>query len=379
MKIEQKRWTKTNGWEIHKQSKTLDRADFVLIFASREQLTHPSTFREIRAAYPHAVLLGCTTSGEIYMTQVTDNSIVLTAVQFDRTKLKTISLPITDMSESFNVGKNLVDALDKTGLKHILVLSDGIHINGSALVEGMRQQLPDNITITGGLAGDGELFSKTYVLCNDGVKSDHVTIVGFYGESLEIGYSSLGGWDPFGPERIVTKSKDNVLYELDGQSALDLYKKYLGEHAQRLPSSGLLFPLTIKSSSEGKWVVRTLLSVDEQNGSMTFAGNIPQNSNVRLMKANLERLIEGANGAAQNIKNVQKTTPDLALLISCVGRKMILKQRVEEEVEAVQEIFGASTFLTGFYSYGEISPFTPNAKCELHNQTMTITTFTETE
>ena len=69
--------------------------------------------------------------------------------------------------------------------------------------------------------------------------------------------------------------------------------------------------------------------------------------------------------------------PDLALLISCVGRKLILKQRIEEEVDGVREALGATTKLTGFYSYGEISPFTPGAKCELHNQTMTITTFLE--
>jgi len=214
-------------------------------------------------------------------------------------------------------------------------------------------------------------------LTNEGVKSDHVAIVGFYGDHLRVGYGSLGGWDPFGPERVVTRSKDNILYELDGQSALDLYKKYLGEHAQKLPASGLLFPLTIRGSNHDEWVVRTILGVNEADHSMTFAGDIPQNTHARLMKANFERLIDGASGAARNTREVHKTDPQLAVLISCVGRKMILKQRIEEEVEAVQEIFGKDTLMTGFYSYGEISPFVPNAKCELHNQTMTITTFTE--
>lgn len=377
MKIEQKRWTKDHGWETHKSSKALDKADFVLVFASREEMSQPATFRELRKSYPQAVLLGCTTAGEIYGTQVTDNSVVVTAVKFEHTTIKAVSLSISNMEESHAVGKKLADSLDKTNLQHVLVLSDGIHINGSRLVEGMRENLPANVSLAGGLAGDGDRFQKTFVLSVDGVHADYVAAVGFYGDRLRVSCSSLGGWDPFGPERIVTKSKDNILYELDGQCALDLYKKYLGDLTEKLPASGLLFPLTIRSSDKDEWLVRTLLSVDEKNNAMIFAGNIPQDSHARLMRANMERLIEGANGAARNIKQVQKTDPDFALLISCVGRKMILKQRIEEEVEAVQEIFGPDTFLTGFYSYGEISSHTPNARCELHNQTMTITTFTE--
>jgi hypothetical protein len=188
----------------------------------------------------------------------------------------------------------------------------------------------------------------------------------------------LGGWDSFGPERVVTRSKDNVLYELDGQSALELYKKYLGEHAQGLPATGLLYPLSLKMQDSESRVVRTILAVNEKDQSMTFAGDIPQGTNVRLMKANFDRLIDGAVGAAKNSQSqLTIAKPQLAILISCVGRKLILKQRIEEEVEGVQEVFGKDVVLTGFYSYGEISPFTPNAKCELHNQTMTITTFSE--
>ena len=378
MKIEQRRWTQKTGWEASRASQLLDRADLVLVFASRGLLTQPSTFQDLKKKYPGAVLLGCTTSGEICSTQVTDDSIVVTAVRFEHTTVKTICVKINSMEESRAVGEQLVSAIDQAGLRHILVLSDGLHINGSALVEGMREHVPGNVTITGGLAGDADRFEKTFVLSNEGVRSDHVAIAGFYGNRLRVGYSSLGGWDPFGPERVVTRSKDNILYELDGQSALDLYKKYLGEHADKLPASGLLFPLTIRQSDKDEWVVRTLLGVNEAEHSMTFAGNIPQNSYARLMKANFERLIEGDNGAARNIKRAQGTSPELAVLISCVGRKMILKQRIEEEVEAVLEVFGAAAFMTGFYSYGEISPFTPNAKCELHNQTMTITAFSET-
>jgi hypothetical protein len=181
----------------------------------------------------------------------------------------------------------------------------------------------------------------------------------------------------FGPERIITRSKDNVLFELDGKPALQLYKTYLGEHAQGLPATGLLFPLSIRTENNDS-VVRTILAVDEKEQSMTFAGNVPEGAYGKLMKANFDRLIAGAAEAARaSYVTLGSRSPDLAILISCVGRKLILKQRVEEEVEGVRDILGDNTVLTGFYSYGEISPFTPGAKCELHNQTMTITTISE--
>jgi hypothetical protein len=193
-----------------------------------------------------------------------------------------------------------------------------------------------------------------------------------------VGFGSLGGWDPFGPERLVTRSKGNILYEMDGRSALDLYKTYLGEHAQGLPATGLLFPLCLRTSERPTPFVRTILGIDEEERSMTFAGDVPEGAYARLMKANFDRLIDGATGAARtSMEALGSSSPDLAILISCVGRKLVLKQRVEEEVEGVREVLGERPALTGFYSYGEISPFGPRTHCELHNQTMTITTFSE--
>jgi hypothetical protein len=125
-------------------------------------------------------------------------------------------------------------------------------------------------------------------------------------------------------------------------------------------------------------VVRTILAVSEADQSMTFAGDVPEGSYAQLMKANFDRLIDGAVGAARaSQRSLTGTSPDLAILISCVGRKLVLKQRIEEEVEGVRDVVGEHTVLTGFYSYGEISPFAAGASCELHNQTMTITTFRE--
>jgi hypothetical protein len=379
MKIVQTRWTRAKGWEPEPPNRLGEAAQLVLLFGSTSVLKQHQHFEQIKNAYPHAHLFGCSTAGEICGTQVTDDTLVVTAVHFEHTQLRGARLKITGMENSFQVGECLAKSLDKNDLAHVLVLSDGLKVNGSELVQGLTKHLPAEITVTGGLSGDGERFEETLVLWDGPPQRDTVAVLGLYGNRLKVGYGSLGGWDSFGPERLITRSKGNVLFELDGKSALELYKMYLGEHAKGLPATGLLFPLCLRTKESETGVVRTILSVNEEEQSMTFAGDLPEGAYARLMKANFDRLIDGAVGAAKtSYKALGSSSPDLAVLISCVGRKLVLKQRIEEEVEGVRDILGDRTTLTGFYSYGEISPFTPNAKCELHNQTMTITTFSET-
>jgi hypothetical protein len=308
-----------------------------------------------------------------------DNSMVVTAVYFENTKLGFAKTKIQTMAESEIAGERLAKSLEKEGLVHVLVISDGLHVNGTKLVNGLTGNLSKDVVTTGGLVGDQDRFKETVVGLDGVAEPDTIAVVGFYGTNIKIGYGSMGGWDPFGPERLVTKSKDNVLYELDGQPALALYKKYLGDQAKDLPASGLLFPLSLRRRGKEAGLVRTILSIDEKEGTMTFAGDVPEGDYVRLMKANFERLVDGAGGAASMThQSLKGTNPVLAILISCIGRKLVLKQRIEEETERVQEVLGKTTVMTGFYSYGEICPVTPTEKqCDLHNQTMTITTFSE--
>ena len=269
--------------------------------------------------------------------------------------------------------------IDATALRHVLVISDGLGVNGCELARGMKQGLPDDVPVTGGLAGDAGKFERTQVFVDDKVGSGTIACAGFYGDAITTGYGSLGGWDVFGPDRIITRSEGNVLYELDGESALKLYKQYLGSYADELPGSGLLFPLNIETEDEGDRVVRTILGVDEETQSLTFAGDMPEGARAQLMRANFDRLVDGATGAAEicQAQAEEATRWQFALLISCVGRRMVLQQRVEEELEGVRDVLGATVPLLGFYSYGELSPFVKGDACRLHNQTMTITTFAE--
>jgi hypothetical protein len=302
---------------------------------------------------------------------------VATHVELERSRIALAEAAIDGPESSRAAGEALAQALDPRGLVHVFVLAEGVRINGSALVEGMAAHLPAGVGLTGGLAADGDRFVRTLTFCDGAPRPGRVVALGWYGESLRVGCGSLGGWDTFGPERLVTRSRGCVVYELEGQSALGLYKRYLGPAADELPASGLHFPLSLKLPDEEERVVRTLLSVDEAEQSVTFAGEIPQGSRARLMVANFERLIDGASSAARASAQKISEPAELGILVSCVGRKLVLKQRVEEEVEGVREVLGPRAALAGFYSYGEISPFTPGARCRLHNQTMTITTFSE--
>lgn len=379
MLIEQKIWKSGHGWKtLTPNSSDSFAPQLIFAFASREQLLDEASVSEIRMQYSNSAIIGCSTSGEIAGCSVYDNSIILTAIQFEKTTIALASIEVEDSNKSNAVAKSLLEQLPAAGLKHVFVLSDGLNVNGTELVKGFREVLPNGVQVTGGLAGDASLFQKTVVINSNESKSNLITAIGFYGNNIQIGYGSFGGWDSFGVERLVTKSVGNVLFEIDGSPALSLYKSFLGDQAKDLPGSGLLFPLSLRTDVDEAAVVRTILAVNEEDQSITFAGDVPEGSYVRLMKANIDRLIEGAVKAAKNINSdFIDSTPELAILISCVGRRLVLKQLVEEEIEGVQQILGKEAVLTGFYSYGEISPFSESSKCELHNQTMTITTFKE--
>lgn len=349
-----------------------------LVFGSRKLLDDPSVrkylFTELKRNY-----VCVSTAGEIIDDAVYDDSLVITSIHFSSSQVAFARTNIKDHGSSFDAGESLVKQLDEAGLSHILVFSDGTRVNGTELVEGMNHGIERNVPITGGLAGDQELFRKTLVGLNRNIQAGNIVAIGLYGNKIRLQHGSQGGWDSFGPDRLVTRSEANVLYELDDKPALDLYKRYLGSLADKLPGAGLLFPLSIRPEGDQQSVVRTILSVNEKDRSMTFAGNIPQGKYVRLMKANFDRLIDAAGVAAQQSFRAKNSGNGLALLISCVGRRLALNQRVDEELEAVTEVLGENTVTSGFYSYGEISPQVKGQSCELLNQTMTITTISEDE
>lgn len=377
MKVEQRCWTPSIGWDVSVPRCLDDRADLVLAFGSKAALQDPSGRERLKAECPSALLIGCSTAGEIHGTRVVDNVLAVTAIDFEQTELRKAHTEVRGVNNSRDAGRRLAEALLGDGLTHVLVLSEGLHVNGEELTRGLAASLPAGVAVTGGLSADGDQFRQTLVLLDGAPQQDTVAAIGFYGDRLKVTCGSMGGWHPFGPERIVTQAEGNVLHELDGRPALALYESYLGDYAGGLPASSLLFPLSIRTDDPTRGIIRTVLKIDRERQTMTLAGDIPQGAYARVMCASTDKLVGGAAAAASECISEMGNAPDFALLISCAGRRMLMKQRVEEELEAVRDVFGSSTRLAGFYSYGEIAPFCGGERPQLHQLTMTVTGFSE--
>ncbi|AUH72447.1 FIST signal transduction protein [Legionella sainthelensi] len=385
MEIKAFQFFKKKGWSL-KEFPELDSANtLVLIFAAPEFYDFHEPILQLADFYSQSKIVGCSTAGEIFGNYLFDHSIAVVVAKFTHTTLKLAKALVNQSNESKNTGMLIAEQLKDTHLRSIFVLSDGLNVNGSELVKGLNTaKESNNLIITGGLAGDGSNFKRTWTIFNNKILDHYVVAVGFYGSKIQIGHASKGGWDIFGPIRRITRSEANILYELDYRPALQLYKEYLGEKASELPSSGLLYPLAIHdpNTHDDTQLVRTILAVNENEQSLVFAGDIPTGWHAQLMHANFDRLIDSAYEAGNLANNrmlsngLEKLGPVLAIDISCVGRRLLLGARTEEEIESTFSALPEGSTQIGFYSYGELSPFSVG-NCELHNQTMTITTIHE--
>lgn len=360
------------------QEKGILKNPLVLVFGNRYLLEKPEIIEDIRKEFPYEDIVFGSTAGEIICCNVNDESISVTAIALENSSFIVKRENIIDFDKNAKeLGEALYEKMPKENLKHLFVLSEGSFVNGSSLISGLETNIGANLSITGGMCGDDARFEKTLTSYKENPKEGEVILIGFYGDTLEVSYASFGGWIPFGPERVITKAEGNILYEIDGQPALDLYKKYLGEKSNELPQASLLYPLNVTPDGKKDPVVRTILNINNEDQSMILAGDAPVNSRVQLMMASVDGIAQGAQTAAKLAMTNRKSKPELALLVSCIGRKLVMNQRVEEEVEQVREVVGERVPMAGFYSYGEMAPFNGSTSCELHNQTMTLTLISE--
>ncbi|PKN42791.1 MAG: hypothetical protein CVU60_05400 [Deltaproteobacteria bacterium HGW-Deltaproteobacteria-18] len=376
MIVSQMRVNSKGEWEAcSAKTHGLDAGLALVFWSETDESTVAAAVEALNAHCPQAIIIGCSSGGVVSGRAFLESAMTATLVSFKETRLESAVARLQDHADIRDMCRHLVSSLPRAGLSHVFVLSDGLAINGCALASGLAEFLPSTVGITGGLAGDGDRFERTHILHKTEIMSGSVTCLGFYGEALEIGQGARGGWLPFGPERLITDSRDNVLLELDGESALQLYERYLGKHAKNLPASGHLFPLHLREAGSSNWVVRTILGVDRERNALFFGGEMPRGATVRLMRGNMDNLLDGAQEAAELARLDGEDT--LAILVSCVGRKMLLKQFVEDEIDAVAQILAPRTTLTGFYSYGEIASSVTGEACCLHNQTMMVTVLQE--
>jgi hypothetical protein len=383
MHLETFQYRKKEGWSRNSFPPLDSDKTLILLFCSPDFIDEPAVIKELISHYPNSKMIGCSSAGEIYGSSIHDHTISVAIVKFDKTPIHITKTKISHSDESYQAGEDIAAQLNKENLRGIFVLSDGLNVNGSELVRGLNSIQKENLSITGGLAGDGSRFKETWAIFEGEIVKNSIIAVGFYGEHIQIGHGSCGGWDIFGPERLITRAENNILYELDHKPALALYKEYLGDRASGLPATGLLFPLAIrKDENNSHQLVRTILAVNEEKQSLTFAGDVPTGYLAQLMRANFDRLISAADEVGDMAIKIMSGTegtiakPILAIAISCVGRRLLLGEQTEEETESVLNSLPSSAQQVGFYSYGELSPHT-TGECDLHNQTMTLTTLCE--
>ena len=377
MKVIQAYKKKNRDWH-YLAEKTLLTNPLVLVFANRLMLEDKSILDDIRQEFPYNDIVFASTAGEIFNVEVLENTVTVIAIEFEKSTF------VVKADNIFNHNKNtrelgvaLAAQMPAEGLKHLFVLSEGSFVSGTSLIKGLESGLDESVALTGALCGDDLRYEKTLASYKEDPKEGEIVLIGFYGETLEITFASYGGWLAFGPERVITKSEGSTLYEIDGQSSLELYKKYLGDKAGDFARSALLYPLNVIAPGKTHAVVRAVVATDMENKAMIFADEVPQDSQVQLIMISPDRISQGAFTASTLAMQDRVTKPQLALVISCIGRKVVMNQRVEEEIELVREVLGEDTAISGFYSYGEIAPFHDTRSSELHNQTMTLTLISE--
>jgi hypothetical protein len=379
VQTEQLTWNVSKGWQS--SGGVRSDAHLVLYFGTSDALGNEDWYRDLRTMYPEAHLVGCTSGGQIQHAGISESGIAAVAVRFAATRLRIATESVVDSSQSRAYGVALGCQLSDEDLVGVFVLSDGLNVNGSELIRGLLSTLGSAVRVSGGLAGDGARFTQTRVGVDALPQPLTIAAIGFYGTTVRFNCGCAGGWDTFGVPRRITRSVGNELFELDGKPALDLYERYLGEEADGLPGTALLYPLKIwDPESPSHDVVRTVLAVNRETRSMIFAGDVPQGSKAQLMRGEFTRLAAGATEAASQAAAKQSSCGargGLALLVSCIGRRLLMGQRIDDEIQAVREVLSADVAQLGFYSYGEIAPHPVSGVCELHNQTMTVTVISE--
>lgn len=378
MKTELNVWSKDSGWANGQSPGQLKNPNIVILFTSPDVMANTDLPKQIETAYPNSDIVGCTGSGAISGQKVYDKSLVVIAIAFDKAYTKTAKVEVQNTQEAEEAAKTLLNQLPKEDLKHVIILFNLLKFDPGVLIETLAKNLPEGVGLTGGAAGDYETFSKTYVYYKGEISENSVVLIGFYGKDLKINYNCEIGCKPYGPERYITKVDDKMVYELDGQPALSLYKEFLGPYADRLPLISQKYPFAVRFNENDKQVFRTIFGIDETKQSVIISGGLPKGTPTQFVLISIPKLIEGAELAAVESKKIENE-PELVFLFSCSGRRLVLHQRVEEELESVNTIFGEKPTVVGFYCYGEVSPYKMKEKCYLQNYSMAITTITESK
>jgi hypothetical protein len=367
-------------------SKLKEKKPNVLIVFASPKFNHQKLLDGITSITKDTPMIGGTTGGEISTEAISDDSIVIMAIHSNKIKFAT-ALGKNISKNELNAGKqlatNLLNQIPKKLAKTLIMVPDGLAGNGTEIIKGAQSILGEYFEIVGGSLGDKSDFKKTYQYYNGKVYENSVPGL-LLGGNIKTATGIRSGWESIGNKMKVTKSESNIVYELDNEPALDFYEKVLGPvRSKKLPGIALEYPFGMideKAMINGKemyFQLRAPLSIDKNKKSITFAAAIPEGKYVTITTASRNSIIGGSASASKQAKETFKGKKiDLMLIFDCIGRKLVLGKRTQEEITAVQNTLGKNIPMIGFFTYGEIGPIDKRVKelqsTRYHNQTTIV-------
>jgi hypothetical protein len=248
-----------------------------------------------------------------------------------------------------------------------IAFSNAVRVNISHVIEGLTSALGNDVPVVGGASAcefTGDLEVRE--LCGTDVLKESVVVM-LLGGRLRFAYAMDRGWTPIGTAHVATKTMDNIVVEIDGRPALDIYKQYLGAPGH----AGAMFvhhPLAVFEGSSTDFYLRAGFAEGPVPGSIVTAGNVPQGATLRLTEYQREHVVEAAALAAREARRQWGAgDPAAALVFTCSTRKTVLGTWTAREVDALRAALPESTPFAGFYAFSELAPFSPGKPACVHN------------
>jgi hypothetical protein len=349
----------------------VDRPDFVFMFATVGYDQH-SLLRAVRVATGDAPLTGCSGEGTINGDDADESnfSVVVTAISSEElqwTNGLAAGLKADPRAVGKRVAKELLPHLssDTIGL---FVFPEGRAENFDHFFAGLEENLPSDqfLPLWGGGAGnDLKLGKPTYQYCDDEVITDGVSYALLSGEAhtaWAISHSVI----PIGGERVVTRSKGNVIYEIDGKPATDVFKEYLPEDALAANRDwvryGISLALSFKAPSymkDEEYVVRGVPQLSLTDESITVQTEVQEGTSIWFSSRDKEKITTGFDRMATQIEEqLAGEKPELVFQFECVtrGKLMFREQEKLQLLRQFRQSLDAEVPWVGFYTIGEIGP-----------------------
>jgi hypothetical protein len=332
-------------------------------------------------------VLGCTGYGVITKDGVVKYGVAIMAIYSSKIKFCTGIVPEVNKNNPRASGEKFaLSALRMLGAsaKEIcIIFSDGLIEKGSEMLMGIKETLGLSFPIFGASAADNMNFKKTYQYYNREILNNGLVGTILSGDGV-FGYGLRHGWHPLGRPHTVTQSSGNVIKEIDSEPAVNIYMNYFKKSLEEIKSVlmriSILYPLGIYLTHEEEYLLRNVISINPEGG-LVCQGDIPQESEIRIMMGTQESALQATRQAAMEAMHAFKNTSPLgAIIFESVSRINLLGYRVNEEINIIKSAIGDDVPLIGVCTFGEQAPLRSlqyHGESHFHNETVAILTLGE--